>query len=134
MRRAVMVSAVTAALVAGGAPLAAAAPPEQEPITLLCDDGETYEQLASDRSAFEDYDIDVGYGPGVFRERWVDETATNQEEIDLVHQMGGLAIVMVRALSLRSHYEDALETGRQLSGGFRLRARMPLAPRSGDAA
>jgi hypothetical protein len=40
-----------------------------------------------------DYDIDVGYGPGVFRERWVDETATNQEEIDLIHQMGGLAIV-----------------------------------------
>lgn len=40
-----------------------------------------------------DYDVDVGYGPGVFRERWIDETATNQEEIDLVHQMGGLAIV-----------------------------------------
>jgi hypothetical protein len=40
-----------------------------------------------------DYDIDVGHGPGVFRERWVDETATNQEEIDLIHQMGGLAIV-----------------------------------------
>ncbi len=40
-----------------------------------------------------DYDLDVGFGPGVFRERWVDGAATNQEEIDLIHQMGGLAIV-----------------------------------------
>ncbi len=52
MRRAVMVSAVTAALVAGGAPLAAAAPPEQEPITLLCDDGETYDVVVSGGGAF----------------------------------------------------------------------------------
>jgi hypothetical protein len=40
-----------------------------------------------------DFDHDAGLGPGVFRERWVDETATNAEEIDLVHAMGGLAIV-----------------------------------------
>lgn len=40
-----------------------------------------------------DYDYDAGFGPGIFRERWVDETATNQQEIDLIHAMGGLAIV-----------------------------------------
>lgn len=40
-----------------------------------------------------DYDIDAGFGPGVFRERWIDESATNQEEIDLIHELGGLAIV-----------------------------------------
>lgn len=40
-----------------------------------------------------DYDADVGYGSGVFRERWVDDTATNAEEIDLIHELGGLAIV-----------------------------------------
>jgi hypothetical protein len=40
-----------------------------------------------------DYEVDVGFGPGVFRDRWVDETATNAEEIDLIHQMNALAIV-----------------------------------------
>lgn len=40
-----------------------------------------------------DYDHDAGFGPGVFRERWVDDAATNAEEIELVHAMGGLAIV-----------------------------------------
>lgn len=40
-----------------------------------------------------DFDYDAGYGPGVFRERWVDAAATNTEEIDLIHAMGGLAIV-----------------------------------------
>ena len=40
-----------------------------------------------------DYEVDVGYGSGVFRERWVDETATNAEELELIHEMGGLAIV-----------------------------------------
>ncbi|MFO0634690.1 MAG: hypothetical protein U0168_17745 [Nannocystaceae bacterium] len=40
-----------------------------------------------------DYDHDAGFGPGVFRERWVDAAATNDEEIALVHAMGGLAIV-----------------------------------------
>lgn len=39
------------------------------------------------------YDYDSGFGPGVFRERWVDAKATNQQEIDLVHEMNGLAIV-----------------------------------------
>jgi hypothetical protein len=52
MRRAVMVSAVTAALVVGGAPLAAAAPPERETIPLVCDDGETYEVVVSGGGAF----------------------------------------------------------------------------------
>jgi hypothetical protein len=47
-----MVSAVTAALVAGGAPLAAAAPPEREPITLVCDDGETYDVVVNGAGAF----------------------------------------------------------------------------------
>ncbi len=40
-----------------------------------------------------DYDHDAGFGPGVFRERWVDEAATNDEEIALVHDMNALAIV-----------------------------------------
>lgn len=39
------------------------------------------------------YEHDAGYGPGIFRERWVDEAATNQEELDLIHEMGALAIV-----------------------------------------
>ncbi|MCX4246889.1 PHP domain-containing protein [Paraliomyxa miuraensis] len=40
-----------------------------------------------------DYDHDAGFGPGIFRERWVDPTATNAEELALAHAMGGLAIV-----------------------------------------
>jgi hypothetical protein len=40
-----------------------------------------------------DYDHDGGFGPGVFRERWVDEAATNDEQIALVHELGALAIV-----------------------------------------
>lgn len=40
-----------------------------------------------------DYDHDAGFGPGVFRERWVDASTTNDEEIALIHAMGGLAIV-----------------------------------------
>jgi hypothetical protein len=40
-----------------------------------------------------DYDHDAGFGAGVFRERWVDEAATNDEEIALVHEMNALAIV-----------------------------------------
>ena len=40
-----------------------------------------------------DYDHDAGFGPGIFRERWVDEAATNDEEIALAHAMNGLAIV-----------------------------------------
>lgn len=39
------------------------------------------------------YDYDSGFGPGNFRERWVDPTATNAEEIALMRKMGGLAIV-----------------------------------------
>jgi hypothetical protein len=39
------------------------------------------------------YDADSGYGAGVFRERWVDENATNGEEIALIHKLGALAIV-----------------------------------------
>ncbi|MBX3225994.1 MAG: hypothetical protein KIT84_29535 [Labilithrix sp.] len=39
------------------------------------------------------YDHDSGSGPGVFRERWVDGKATNAEEIALIHEMNGLAIV-----------------------------------------
>lgn len=40
-----------------------------------------------------DYEHDAGFGPGIFRERWVDPAATNAEEIALIHDMGGLAIV-----------------------------------------
>jgi hypothetical protein len=40
-----------------------------------------------------DYDRDFGFGPGIFRERWVDPTATSQREIDDIHAMGGLAMV-----------------------------------------
>ena len=40
-----------------------------------------------------DYDFDVGFGTGIFRERWVDPTVTNAEQLQLVHQLGGLAIV-----------------------------------------
>ena len=40
-----------------------------------------------------DYEYDAGYGPGVIRERWVDGTATNAEEIAQIRAMGGLAIV-----------------------------------------
>lgn len=40
-----------------------------------------------------DYDHDSGFGPGVFRERWNDPAATNQQEIDLGHKMNGLMIV-----------------------------------------
>jgi hypothetical protein len=39
------------------------------------------------------FDHDSGFGPGVFRERWVDPRATNQEEIDLGHAMNGLMFV-----------------------------------------
>src|SRR5690606_532928 len=39
------------------------------------------------------YDLDVGYGPGTVRERWIDEAATNAEEIAQMREMGGLAIV-----------------------------------------
>jgi hypothetical protein len=42
MRRTLTVAAVATALVAGGAPLAAAAPPEREIIPLVCDDGQTF--------------------------------------------------------------------------------------------
>jgi hypothetical protein len=40
-----------------------------------------------------DYDFDVGFGTGIFPDRWVKAEATNQEEIDLMHQLGGLVIV-----------------------------------------
>jgi hypothetical protein len=40
-----------------------------------------------------DYDHDAGFGPGVFRERWVDEAATNAEELALITEMNGLSIV-----------------------------------------
>jgi len=40
-----------------------------------------------------DYGYDVGHGPGVIRERWVDGAATNAEEIAQIRAMGGLAIV-----------------------------------------
>ncbi len=40
-----------------------------------------------------DYELDVGYGPGTIRERWVDGGATNAEEIAQIRAMGGLAIV-----------------------------------------
>lgn len=40
-----------------------------------------------------DYELDVGHGPGVIRERWVDDAATNAAEIAQIRQMGGLAIV-----------------------------------------
>lgn len=39
------------------------------------------------------YDFDAGFGPGVFRERWVDPATTNQEEIALGHRMNALMIV-----------------------------------------
>jgi hypothetical protein len=39
------------------------------------------------------YEHDAGHGPGIFVERWVDPDATNQEEIDLIHEMNALAIV-----------------------------------------
>lgn len=40
-----------------------------------------------------DYAYDAGFGPGVIRERWVDGTATNIEEIAQMRAMGALAIV-----------------------------------------
>ncbi len=40
-----------------------------------------------------DYDHDAGYGPGIFRERWVDDAATNAEQLALIREMGGLSIV-----------------------------------------
>lgn len=40
-----------------------------------------------------DYDLDVGYGAGTMRERWIDGAATNTEEIAQIRDMGGLAIV-----------------------------------------
>lgn len=40
-----------------------------------------------------DYEHDVGHGPGVIRERWVDAAATNAGEIAQIRAMGGLAIV-----------------------------------------
>ncbi|MCB9703661.1 MAG: hypothetical protein H6711_17330 [Myxococcales bacterium] len=43
--------------------------------------------------AATEYDHDFGYGPGIFRERWVDPAATNAEEIAQIHAMQGLAIV-----------------------------------------
>ncbi|MCA9663580.1 MAG: hypothetical protein KC486_34945, partial [Myxococcales bacterium] len=40
-----------------------------------------------------DYEHDAGFGPGIFRERWIDAAATNAEELALIHAMNGLAIV-----------------------------------------
>ena len=40
-----------------------------------------------------DYTLDVGYGPGVIRERWVDDAATNAGEIAQIRAMNALAIV-----------------------------------------
>lgn len=40
-----------------------------------------------------DYELDVGHGPGVIRERWVDGAATNSEEIAQMRAMNALAIV-----------------------------------------
>ncbi|HVH47072.1 MAG TPA: hypothetical protein VM925_32235 [Labilithrix sp.] len=39
------------------------------------------------------YDYDSGFGSGVFRERWVDDETTNQQELDLGHAMNGLMIL-----------------------------------------
>jgi hypothetical protein len=43
MRRAITLSAITAACLAAGTPTALAAPPEPETFTLVCDDGQTIE-------------------------------------------------------------------------------------------
>ena len=51
MRKLAMVP-VAAALVVGGASLAAAAPPEPEVIPLVCDNGETYEAVVKGRGEF----------------------------------------------------------------------------------
>jgi hypothetical protein len=52
MRRAITLAGATAALVVGGAATATAAPPEQEAIPLVCDDGNTYEVVVNGNGAF----------------------------------------------------------------------------------
>ena len=52
MRRAIIVPAITAALIAWGAPLATAAPPEQETFELVCDGGQTFEVVVNGNGAF----------------------------------------------------------------------------------
>jgi hypothetical protein len=52
MRRAMTLTCATAALVVGGAATASAAPPEREPIPLVCDNGETYEVVVNGNGAF----------------------------------------------------------------------------------
>ncbi len=39
------------------------------------------------------YDFDVGYGTGIFPERWVEPASTNQEQLDLIRKLGAFSIV-----------------------------------------
>jgi hypothetical protein len=52
MRRWITVTCVTAAIVVGSAATAMAAPPEQDAIPLVCDDGNTYEVVVNGNGAF----------------------------------------------------------------------------------
>lgn len=52
MHRTVLVSTVAGVLIAAGAPLAAAAPPEQEVIPLVCDNGEAYDVVVTGNGEF----------------------------------------------------------------------------------
>lgn len=40
-----------------------------------------------------DWDFDLGFGPGIFPERWVDPMSTNSAQIAHAQQLGGLVIV-----------------------------------------
>ena len=70
-----------------------------------------------------DYDFDVGYGVGIFPERWIWPEASNDSELKLMKELGGLRIINHEtALAPWIHYDwssldfDGLEVW---NGGMR---------------
>jgi hypothetical protein len=52
MQKGFIVPAVAAAILGGGAQLASAAPPEQETVPLVCDNGDTFTVVVNGNGAF----------------------------------------------------------------------------------
>lgn len=97
MRRAVLVPALAGVLIAAAAPVAAAAPPERETFTLVCDNGQAYEVVVSGGGEFTPgrivsttgVVIPIGFGDFFFRAELPDGTVITETEPGGVGKGGG---------------------------------------------
>ena len=96
MRKAMVVPAVTAALVLAGAPTAAAAPPERQTFELHCSNRETYTVEVNGNGSFTPgrvvgstlVVIPVAFGDFLFRAELPDGTVIEDSEAGLVDRKG----------------------------------------------